>query len=82
MKNKNSSFAALAAIMGIATHTRLITDAMEDQARCDQELVWIAKATGRATEDILADFEIFPGTWEQFVFQLLNPPPDLDAIGE
>jgi len=82
MKSKIPSFAALASIMGIAAHIRLITDAMEDQVRRDQELAYLAEMTGRAVDDILADFEMFPGTWEQFIFQLLNPPPDLSAIGE
>lgn len=68
------TFAALASVLSIATHTRLVTDAMEAQVRRDQELAWIAETTDREVDDILADFEIFPGTWEQFVFHLLNPP--------
>ena len=71
--NKIPRFAGLASVLGIAAYARLITDTMETQAKCAQELAWLAEATGRTTDDILADFEVFPGTWEQFVLQLLNP---------
>jgi len=81
MKSKIPSFVALASVMGIAAHTHLVTDAMENQARRDRELAYLAEATGREADDILSDFYVFPSTWEQFVFQLLNPKSDT-AIGE
>jgi len=78
MKNKIPSFVALASIMSIATHTRLVADAIRNQTRRDWELAHLAEATGRAIEDILVDFEIFPGTWEQFVFLLFNALEEIE----
>ena len=69
---KRMDLVALGMIPGVSSIARFVSNAMIEDEKRVQEALLYAKMLGISYEDLLKQFQSFPGDWQEFKLLILS----------